>query len=129
MNIHLHHAFSDVVLVSMEHQRLLNNPALYIYSNDLNTKFQKEGKQKNKYLHTVTFNNMWILLNKLLCVLLPCIHLSRPLRKQKLTSMGSNGHVYEFCLHWLVMHFVCFCYSRFTGCQLTMVENSQKCNC
>ena len=54
MNIHLHHAFSDVVLVSMEHQRLLNNHALYTYSNDLTTKFQKQGKTKELKINILT---------------------------------------------------------------------------
>ena len=42
--------------------------------------------------------------------------LCRPLRKQNFTSMGYKGHViWDW---WILIHFVCFCVSRFIAFEL-----------
>ena len=79
-------------------------------------------------IYTVSFNDMWTLLNQWFCFSLPGqSSYTGTLVKQKITSMGSKGHVRGL---WLVDFnpFCLFLFSRSVGCRRNMIDVSEKCN-
>ena len=107
----MHHAFLYISLLSL-HDYYVKLPIMSRFVEDVNT---RQGP-----FFSLNFTD--VLDFEFLCdvnqtVKVRCL-LSRPLRKQVFTTVGSKGHGFVICDWWISILFVCFCVSRLFAFEL-----------